>query len=369
MAVGLSREGIIWDTKDNTPVHLILLLVGPPEDHLKVLSKTAAVLKNEEVTSKMLSAHDPIQLYSAFTGKSRIRVIESERIQDTALLESAFSLAKEIHAAALFTHGIYNQPETTGKEHRAKLIQVLPDEEYTAPPEKSYDDRYYPLIIPFKTGFQQDTSQIAVLLSLSKGLVSEGDTIIHVYGSRNQYVPRSITIDQVDRSFRSFFKKSGVSEDYFGEQVFLRVLKLAQELAVEGREGKPVGTIFILGDYENVKKRCRQLIMNPFRGYPESERNIMDPNLTETIKEFSRIDGATIIREDGAVMSSGTYIIPGDEIHTMNSGLGARHAAASGISAVTECIAIALSESTRQISLFRRGERTMDRLIPPKEQK
>ncbi|MFP4385528.1 MAG: PTS sugar transporter subunit IIA [Spirochaetia bacterium] len=366
LVVGLSREGIIWDIKDNTPVHLVFLLVGPPETHLKVLSKIAEILKNGDVTTKMLSARNSIELYEAFTGKCRGEIDQGKSTQDGALLESAFTLARKIRAAAVFSHGIRHLPETAVINHAIKLIQVLPDEEYIVPTDKDRDDLCHLLTIPFKTGFQQDTSQISLLLALSKGLVSEGDSVIHVYGSSSQYLPGSITIDRADQSFSSFFSKTGVSEDFFGEQVFLRVLKTAQELSVEGREGKPVGTIFLLGDYENVKKRCRQLIMNPFRGYPESERNIMDPSLAETIKEFSRIDGATVIREDGAVMSAGTYIIPGEEITSMPGGLGARHAAAAGITAVTDCIAVALSESTRRISLFRRGERALDRLILPK---
>jgi hypothetical protein len=366
LAVGLSREGIPWDIKDNTPVHLVLLLAGPPETHLNVLSRIAGILKNDDVTSKMRSARNGTELYAAFTGKNRAEIDREQSIQDRALLESAFTLAQNIHASGVFTHGIHELPERKEINPTIKLIQVLPDEEYADPAGKSSDDRRHLLTIPFKTGFQQDTSQISLLLSISKGLVKEGEKVVHVYGSSSQHLPGSITIDRADQSFSSFFSKTGILEDYFGEQVFLRVLKTAQELSVEGREGKPVGTIFLLGDYENVKKRCRQLIMNPFQGYPESERNILDPSLAETIKEFSRIDGATVIREDGAVMSAGTYIIPGGEIKTMPGGLGARHAAAAGITAVTDCIAVALSESTRRISLFRRGERALDRLIVPK---
>ena len=51
----------------------------------------------------------------------------------------------------------------------------------------------------------------------------------------------------------------------------------------------------------------RQLVMNPFHGYPEEDRNILDPNLRETIREFSAIDGAFVIRDDGVVMAAGRH--------------------------------------------------------------
>jgi diadenylate cyclase len=68
------------------------------------------------------------------------------------------------------------------------------------------------------------------------------------------------------------------------------MLSLAIELANQGHEGKPAGTIFTLGDQEKVLQLSHQLIMNPLCGYPEEERNILDPNLRQTIREFSATD-------------------------------------------------------------------------------
>ena len=76
--------------------------------------------------------------------------------------------------------------------------------------------------------------------------------------------------------------------------VFERLLTLASELGLEGREGRPVGTLFVVGDSDRVLAQSHQLVINPFHGYPEAERNILDPRLEETIKEFSAIDGAFV---------------------------------------------------------------------------
>ena len=90
--------------------------------------------------------------------------------------------------------------------------------------------------------------------------------------------------------------------------VIERVLNLAVEIGYEGREGIPVGAMFIVGDSETVMAHSTPLTFNPFQGYPERERNIMDPAIKEAIKEFSSIDGAFILREDGVVLAAGRYL-------------------------------------------------------------
>jgi DNA integrity scanning protein DisA with diadenylate cyclase activity len=77
--------------------------------------------------------------------------------------------------------------------------------------------------------------------------------------------------------------------------------------------------------------------------------------MDETVKEFSSIDGAFVIRGDGVVLSAGSLIQATDSEHTLPSGLGSRHAAAAAISVTADCIALVVSSSTGQVTLFRRG--------------
>jgi DNA integrity scanning protein DisA with diadenylate cyclase activity len=100
-------------------------------------------------------------------------------------------------------------------------------------------------------------------------------------------------------------------------------------------------------------------VVNPFTGYPEEQRNILDPSLEETVKEFSRIDGAFLIRGDGVIEAAGLYLRSKSRVEGMPAGLGARHAAAAAITAETGAVSIAVSESTRRISIFRGGRRLM----------
>jgi DNA integrity scanning protein DisA with diadenylate cyclase activity len=138
--------------------------------------------------------------------------------------------------------------------------------------------------------------------------------------------------------------------------VLERVLNIAAELGYEGREGKMVGGLFVVGDSQNVLALSRQLILNPFKGYSEEARNILAPELKETVKELSSIDGAFIIRGDGVIEAAGTYLTASTrDIHDLPAGLGARHQAAAGITAVTNAVAIAVSQSTGHVTVFRRG--------------
>ena len=147
-------------------------------------------------------------------------------------------------------------------------------------------------------------------------------------------------------------------------EVFSEGLNIALELAAQGREGRKVGTIFILGDHEKVLQLSRQMVINPFMGYSEEERNILNPELLETIKEFSAIDGAFIVKDNGAIMTAGRHLNAAIESKDFPQGLGSRHIAAAGITSITHAIAIVISESTGNVSVFKSGNLFVSILKP-----
>ena len=196
--------------------------------------------------------------------------------------------------------------------------------------------------------------------ALSRGLLEKEQRVVSVFGLPYSGVLDSLRVTDIDKEFKIYFSlNSGTNSMDLENQVLVRIIEIAGELAEEGREGKPSGTIFVMGDYEQVRHHCQQMIINPFKGYPEEERNVLDPSLKETIKELSKIDGAFIIRGDGVLVSAGTYIRTRIPLADLPSGLGSRHAAAAAITMVSRAISVALSESTRKISLFKSGERIM----------
>jgi DNA integrity scanning protein DisA with diadenylate cyclase activity len=141
--------------------------------------------------------------------------------------------------------------------------------------------------------------------------------------------------------------------------VFERVLTLATQLAVEGREGRPVGALFVLGDSERVPGQSRGLALNPFQGHPESGGTVLDPALEDAPKEFSALDGAFVVRGDGVVLTAGSHLMPSTASTRPAGGLGTRHGAA-GISATTDAVAICVSQSTGTVSVYKPGHLVAD---------
>ena len=131
---------------------------------------------------------------------------------------------------------------------------------------------------------------------------------------------------------------------------------LAVQIGREGREGKPVGTLFVVGDHRRVLKNCYPLGFDPVRGYNVSERRLADSKVRESIKEIAQLDGALVVAADGAVVAACQYVsAPAEEI-SLSKGLGARHWAAAAISRATNAIAITVSESNGTVRLFQNGE-------------
>ena len=145
--------------------------------------------------------------------------------------------------------------------------------------------------------------------------------------------------------------------------VILRsVLRLASELVREGREGTKIGTIFVAGDEENVLKYSRPLILDPLFGHPDHAKKIEDPDMRETIKELSQLDGAFIISSKGVVLSAARYLEAPTSDVNLPTGLGARHMAAAAISLHTKAVAVVVSTSS-VVRVFDDG-RIVGKIIP-----
>ncbi|MFQ5491690.1 MAG: DNA integrity scanning protein DisA nucleotide-binding domain protein [Phycisphaerae bacterium] len=198
--------------------------------------------------------------------------------------------------------------------------------------------------------------KMATIIAFSQQLLRGGDVFVFVSGVVGHGLD-TLVIMKVGAEYELF---QTVDQPRLTEHIrrvaFQRVLTLALELAHEGREGKPVGALFVVGDYREVQKYCQQNIINPFHGYTEKQKNILDDAMKETVKEFAAIDGAFIIKGTGVIASAGTTLranVAGEELPL---GLGARHAAAAAITASTKSIAISVSESTGTVRIWRRGK-------------
>ena len=143
-------------------------------------------------------------------------------------------------------------------------------------------------------------------------------------------------------------------------KVPLETLKLVVDLAVEigreGREGKPVGTLFVVGDARKVMQSSHSAGFDPVRGYSRGERRLSDARVREGIKEIAQLDGAFVVGGDGTVEAAARYIDASAENVSVAKGLGARHWAAAAITRRTKSVAVAVSETSGTVRLFQNGD-------------
>ena len=195
----------------------------------------------------------------------------------------------------------------------------------------------------------------AILLGLTREIFGFQDRVCCIGGIPDSGQLDTVLVVDVDEEFESVIGQGDemLPNDVAAESLE-RLTAIATDLATAGREGKSIGAMFILGDHAEVIKRSKQLILNPFHGYAEEDRNILNPFMDETIKELALIDGAFIVQGNGVVESAGCLIqAKADEID-LPGGMGTRHAAAAAITQTTDSLALVVS-SSGQVTYFRRG--------------
>jgi diadenylate cyclase len=134
------------------------------------------------------------------------------------------------------------------------------------------------------------------------------------------------------------------------------VVQLAVEIAREGREGRKIGTLFVVGDVDEALARSRPLLLDPLYGHPRDLLHVSRPDFRETVKELAQLDGAFIVDDDGTFVSAGRYVdVDLDSPSAFVPGLGTRHAAAASITAATRAVAVVVSQSS-VVRVFARGE-------------
>lgn len=278
------------------------------------------------------------------------------------VIQHAYALAREIGAGAVLTYaeavqGDDELRQLLGTEHFATILIIRSSE--TPPP--SYCRGCSWVAVPDVHMTRTGQVKMALLSCLAKRVLQAGDRVVCLTGIDGSSAIDTLMVLNLGSEPELFAMSGGFAlAEEVRFDVFERAVNLATQLAVEGREGRPVGLIFVLGDSDNVLTHSRNMILNPFRGYPEAERNILDPALEETMKEFSALDGAFIIRGDGVVLTAGAHLIPNVQSAPLPRGLGTRHAAAAAITASTHSVAIVVSQSTGTMTVFQDGQMVTD---------
>lgn len=197
----------------------------------------------------------------------------------------------------------------------------------------------------------------ALLESVADEILAPGANVVAVYSGFEADTIDSMSFIRLDEHL---VRLSARDLRQLETSVPLDTLKTVVDLAVdigrEGREGKPVGAMFVVGDTRRVLNYSHPAGFDPVKGYSRSERNLHDAKVRESIKEIAQLDGAFIVSPDGTVEKSCHLVIAPHANLTLSKGLGARHWAAAAISKCTNAIAIVVSESTGTVRLFKGGE-------------
>lgn len=197
----------------------------------------------------------------------------------------------------------------------------------------------------------------AVLEAVADDILAPGSCVVALYSGFEAEMMDSLSIinlgEHLDRLSGRDLRQL---ETCVPLDTLKTVVDLAIEIGREGREGKPVGTMFVVGDTRKVLTMSHPVGFDPVRGYNRKERNLDDPRVREGIKEIAQMDGAIIVSADGVVQAACRYIDSSAATITLSKGLGARHWAAASISRATKAVAITVSESNGTVRLFQNGE-------------
>jgi DNA integrity scanning protein DisA with diadenylate cyclase activity/mannitol/fructose-specific phosphotransferase system IIA component (Ntr-type) len=361
LAVGRSRMGIRHDgALADERVHLIVMLIAGEKarDYLQVLAAIARLIKEPDLVDGLVNAPDTGALYERLVGGfGGIRPVQAQQNRINRLMFREAELVARgagCRAVMVFGDTFIGGIGPGALSSKLKTIFVTRN-----PIEPSEDRKEFAETIQVRSFSNQRLAQLrsAVLVALTRGIVGFTDRICCVGGMTGSNQFDTLVVVDIEREFQTLL--TGSTSDLLPEdvkpEVLERVIAVATELAVEGREGRPVGCLFVIGDTAKVSTLTKPLVLNPFFGYKEEDRNILNPFMDETVKEFSSIDGAFIIRGDGVVESAGSLVQAAGNDFDLPSGLGSRHAAGAAISVAANCIALAVSSSTGQVTLFRRG--------------
>ncbi len=282
-----------------------------PDGHLLLLAEIARTLRDLALKQLVLTARSATEVHRLLIthgyGERETRPRPPARVRLSRLLFAhALSVAEEVKARAVVLHGdavgslrfIEDIPSQT------PVVLATADRSRWRETPKAVSEV---LQVPFPTLSRLDQVDLVLLFGLSRGLFARGDTVVSLSGAPTSGFLDTLLVLDVGREFPAIFD-AHAAPTILGDvepQVLEKVLQLALDLAREGREGRPVGTIFVIGDHERVAAASRQMVINPFRGYLDEEKNVLDPSLGETLKEFSTIDGAFVIRGDGVILSAG----------------------------------------------------------------
>ena len=149
----------------------------------------------------------------------------------------------------------------------------------------------------------------ALLEAVADDILAPGAVVVAIYSGFDADTMDSVSLIRLGEHLD---RLTGRDLRLLETRVPLDTLKIVVDLAVEigreGREGKPVGTMFVVGDTRKVLADSHPVGFDPVRGYGRKDRNLNDPRVREGIKEIAQMDGAIIVSPDGTVEAACRFV-------------------------------------------------------------
>lgn len=364
MALGRAPEGLLMEgVQEYKEIRLVLLVLtsNKNDQHLNFLASIASIFEKNKLWSQVdIRAELPDfkeQILKSF-GSVFLKKKPKGSRHNRMMMREANKIAKESGCSAILLFGDTFAEEVHLENPFEKTRAVLVSKNGFSP-QAPEGFRPFTEHVQININSSSRLGQLrsAILVGLTRKLFGFNERLCCLSGLPGSNHFDTLVVIDIEREFQPILMhQAGLVPQNVRPEVIERVLAIATELGVEGREGRSVGALFIVGDAALLKPYTKPLILNPFYGYKEEDRNILSPFMDETVKELSSIDGAFIIRGDGVLESAGSLVYAPAYSHTLPGGFGARHAAAVAISVAVDCLAVVVSSTNGQVSIIRNGE-------------
>ena len=283
---------------------------------------------------------------------------------DREFLRTVLSLAAkaEVDRLLLVSDVPLSAEHLRGRPLKKKLVYAVTEDRLA---QSLRRQGYVCVTVPPYDYSRVEKVKVALVAAMTANVLVDGENVLCLTGRSGARMPDTLIRLQIGRGFeeKAAIDTIGLGAE-FNPQVVEALVSLAMAIGHEGFEGHPIGTIFVLGDSTVVMEQSKQLTINPFQGISEAERNVLDPNIREALKNFAVLDGAFVIREDGVVLAAGRYLQVGSASDRkgveLPLGLGARHAAAAAITVETRAISVSVSQSSGTVRVFKDGDPVLE---------
>ena len=273
-----------------------------------------------------------------------------------SVYDSAAKLAKSTEADGLLA--LLDRP-TDWKRLKKKSANhvVIVATTVEAVFEAAQEAEFKTLLLENPESSVQNQLTQSVLTSVAQEFVKPGSTIVAMYsGFDTEEIDTISILKLTERLGRLTARDLRKLETKVPLDTLKTVVDLAVAIGREGREGKAVGTMFVVGDHRKVLEESRPGGFDMVKGYTRKERSIMDSRVREGVKEIAQLDGMFVISADGTIEGTARIIDTTPVEITMTKGLGSRHFAGAAISKNTKAIAVVVSQSNGTVRIFQNGE-------------